>query len=457
MIELVVWTNYLIAAFLAFWRLKFIDPLRLTFFDGILVGQIYYLTVPMFFILIYGQISPQFILTDYYFPFKHVETTFVIISSMYFIAAIHTFFRPRKIRFNHREHNATSTMRLVFMIYIVCTMAIFFMSGLNEGGHWHENINELLTESLSSLIIKHWSNFARFAIFGILIYQYYNKIISIRTAIFIALIIVFSDLFLTFNRITAVYFIIMCFFLAARKKIIFAGMAATVIFVIPFVSNMWPMFRGIAVLEGYSLDSMLKAVEITLSHSVNTDMTFVEYMNGVFESINIPALNYVVNNKDYLIDQTNGSIYLRQFTIFVPRSIFPYKPDIFANVLGVSINNATNGLALNSTLIGEPFGNFGHLWPAFTLPMLFIYHFFFNIYSKLHPEFGGIAFFTAFAIWRFDFTIGTISTIFSGILFAYMMFSKNFTLKKLRRKPGSPKLHAAHQNIASRTPIDRLL
>lgn len=429
MIELVVWTNYLIAAFLAFWRLKFIDPLRLTFFDGILVGQIYYLTVPMFFILIYGQISPQFILTDYYFPFKHVETTFVIISSMYFIAAIHTFFKPRKIRFNHREHNATSTMRLVFMIYIFCTMAIFFMSGLNEGGHWHENLNELLTESLSSLIIKHWSNFARFAIFGIIIYQYYNRIINIKIALTIAIIVVISDLFLTFNRITAVYFIIMCLFIAVRKKLIFAGMAATVIFIIPFVSNMWPMFRGIAVLEGYSLESMLKAVEITMSHSVNTDMDFVKYMNGVFESINIPALNYVVNNKDYLIDQTSGSIYLRQFTIFIPRSIFPDKPDIFANVLGVSINNATNGLALNSTMIGEPFGNFGYFWPLLTFPLLFIYHASFNLYTRYRPEFGGIAFFTAFALWRFDFTIGTISTIFSAIIILIMAIIDVITRK----------------------------
>lgn len=404
----------------------------MTFMDGLLIGQLYYLITPMFFILLAGKVSPQFILADYYLPYEHIQTTVTIIVSMYYFPVIHWFFQSTsKNQLAKLDGRVRSILILhtILILYVISTVSVFVISGLNEGGHWFANTHEALTGSGYVLAFKHVSNFSRFAVFGLLIYFFYAGSLNRRTALILGVALVLMDFFMTFNRITAVYFFIMCLFLFARSKAAIAVMLFSLIFLVPVFSNLWPMFRSFALAEGYNITSMAKAADLAIEYASRSDVEFVDFINGAFESINIPVLNHVVRNADAYTGATDGAIYTRQLTIFLPRIVWPDKPEIFGNLLGVSINKDDTGLALNSTLLGEPFGNFGHLWPILTLPLFAFFNFVFQIITRFRPEFGGIAFFSAVAIWRFDFTIATISAIFSVVLLVFALFLPIFVDK----------------------------
>lgn len=418
MTEFFIWINYFIAAGVALWRVSCVDIRRLTFADGLLIGAIYYLVLPMLFILMDGSISAQFILSGDYFPFRDLDTTLTILVCLYFISLLHVILpRPMAIPNNTDETLAFNRTLLVIVAatYFVSTAGSFWLSGLWAGGHWHTNAQEALANSGLALVLRHLASFSRTAIFALLVYQTWTGAMSQRVFVLIGLTVVACDLLLTFNRITAAYFLISILLLNRNRRVIVTLVVVGVVFVLPAISNMWPVFRGLATRNGYTIDGMIAAAQIAY-RSATAHRGLADFTSGVFESINIPVLNYIVKNQGDALNVAPGSIYLRPATIFLPKLIWNDRPDVYGSTLGALINAGSNGLALNSTLIGEPYGNFGAWWPIGIFPMYLIYHLLFRRLAKTSAAFGAIGAFCAFAMWRFDSTVTAVALVICAIL-----------------------------------------
>lgn len=413
MTELLIWSNYLAASALTLWRAKHIELHRLSFSDGLLIGSIYYLILPMFFVLIDGKLSAQFVMSNDYFPYKDLDTTLTILICLYFIPILH-FLLPRPAPTSSDTdsslHFERTLIAFVIFAYFVSTMGSFWLSGLWAGGHWYNNVHQALTTNGLALALRHIAGFARTAVFAVLLYGVVRKIVSLRVFYALGTAVVICDLFMTFNRITAVYFLIAILLLNRNRHALVGGLLVGLIFVLPALSNMWPMFRSLATRDGYTLDGMLAAIEVAF-RAATAHQGMADFTSGVFESVNIPVLNYVVQNQSQALNVDIGSIYVRPATIFLPTMIWSDRPPVFGTILGSTINNSTTGLGLNSTLIGEPYGSFGAWWPIGILPMYTLYHLLFMKLSKSSGTFGAIGAFAALAMWRFDSTTAAISLV----------------------------------------------
>lgn len=417
MMELLIWANFLIAGGAALWRLSYVDIRLLTFADGLLVGMIYYLVLPMIFILIDGSISAQFIMSGDYFPYRDLETTLTIIVCLYFVCFLHLTFPRSPVRSpNHMDILPfdKALLTLVAATYFVSTAGSFWLSGLWAGGHWHATAQDALANSGVALVLRHLASFSRTAVFALLLYQTWTGVMSRRVFMLAGLTVVVFDLLLTFNRITAAYFLISILLLNRNRRLAVALVGVALIFVLPAISNMWPVFRGVATRNGYTMDGMIAAAQIAY-RTVAAHPGLANFTSGVFESINIPVLNYIVQNTGDL-NVSAGSIYLRPATIFLPKLVWNDRPDVYGSMLGATINAGSNGLALNSTLIGEPYGNFGPWWPIGVLPMYLIYHLLFRQLAKTSAAFGAIGAFCAFAMWRFDSTVAAVALALCAVL-----------------------------------------
>ena len=198
-----------------------------------------------------------------------------------------------------------------------------------------------------------------------------------------------------------------------------------VLFIFPLVINFstaWTQFRGLASVNGYSISTFAEAWTEAYSNLDNNNKSaFVERMNAIFESSNLIVFHEVVENTGGKLDVQYGRTFLlRPLTTFIPSTIWQDKPKVYGVYLGEKINSY-KGLALNSTLFGEAYGNFYYFWPF----MLYIALIFFGlIYKFISNSMPGIAFggvFVGVSIWRFDINF-VVASLYSIAIIAFLLF-----------------------------------
>jgi hypothetical protein len=373
------------------------------FIDGILIGQFYFITIPMIFILIAGSTSMSEIAATYR-PFEDVGTTTVIIGGMYLLAVLR-FIIPRyqapiinKKRIDRTDPRILPAMLLIFL---ATTLVTFQAMGLSQGGHWQENLATAFENNPLLVVVKYAANWARNGIFGLLLYAVVSGRMRRNKAIIIGLVVSLCDLFLTFNRITAVFLLISALLMYRTRPYVMLSMAASALLLLSTVSVFWPMFRGIATQKGYTIEAMIEAAHTSADRTAGAD-SLDKSLNGVFESSNIVVLDWVVKHTGTIYLPTlNGTMFVRAATPFIPSSIWPNRPRNFGLIVGSSMGGI-EGLALNSTLYGESYANFGLLWPVGLSVFLIAIHFLFRAIGRNSSAVGFIGAFAAIAIWRFD-------------------------------------------------------
>jgi hypothetical protein len=198
------------------------------------------------------------------------------------------------------------------------------------------------------------------------------------------------------------------------------------------------MFRGVALVRGYNIESFIYAVGFVARNTVSSTDTLSVQLNGVFESVNIVVLNYVVENAGQAFPFQYGSMAVRAFTFFLPSTIWAGRPEGFGVLLGRTINDATSGVAFNSTMLGEAYGNFGSFWPIFLFLLLWVFHLMFKLLGNGRPVVGFVAAFCAIAMWRFDVTFATVNVFFLLMILVAMRQANQLTATiRLRRTPVS--------------------
>jgi hypothetical protein len=157
----------------------------------------------------------------------------------------------------------------------------------------------------------------------------------------------------------------------------------------------FPIVRGLLWTNGASVnqfqDSLTAARDARDSNGAGIDRV----LGSAVEADNLNVIRFVVNYFPARHDYFYGA------TFFLPRSLWPEKPPIFSTCVAEAATGIS-GLALNSTFIGEAYGNFGwlsvpilcaSLWAAGRICRLF------------RADYARAAvFFVALAAWRFDFS-----------------------------------------------------
>lgn len=420
---------FIVAVCLNTYCLKKIDVKRLDFLDGILIGQLYYIAVAMVFFLAKGSAKIADLDITYH-PYVDLETTAVIISGMILLSLLRIVV-PR-VRKSSADTSDPSTFQYVVILYISFSIVSFQMSGLGAGGHWQDNIRESLSGNPAFVYIKSASNVFRNVVFGALIYEHSRSKITTSHAIICGLLLSVFDLFLTFNRITAVYFLISLAFIL-RGTLARVVLAISAFIILPSASLLWPMFRGLATTQGYNYDSFQSAANIASSH--DTANTIDETLNSVLESSNIIILDWIVKNIGTpSLPFLGGDMFVRGITVLVPRQLWPNRPSSFGVQIGETVARVP-GLSLNSTIYGESFANFGWGWLVALPVFLLALHFLFRLLARGNRAMGAMSAFIGIAIWRFDSTFAIMSLLMLTV-FSIMLWLKRDILRTLVRRAG---------------------
>lgn len=293
------------------------------------------------------------------------------------------------------------------LLWAVLAVIAFYFSGKYQGGHWMESQSEAFSSNASASVVGNFYNVFRVAMPGVLLYASHIGRISYRRLILLMGIFVVIELVISSNRIIILFCLISALYATTRglkKKLIIVAMLSPLLMDFNYA---FPIIRGLLWSDGASVNSMVSSVTDGYGYRKEESGNMEAKLGQLVESSNLNVMKFVVDNFperfDYFLGKT---VFLKTFTFVIPKAIWSDKPMGFGSFLGVTITGS-KVLALNSTLLGEAFGNFGW-WAVFIVPLcLFWIGRAWNGLSS--PFYRYAAFFCAFACWRFDFSFSVIS------------------------------------------------
>lgn len=318
-------------------------------------------------------------------------------------------------------------------IYITLAAYLFIDSGKLSGGHWYSSHAEQFQNSPITVVLSHVKNILRFSLPGICLISFKSEVISRKKFIAILILESIIEMFLSGNRI-----IMLVSFLAyilapgrRRKELIILVLLLPLILQLNYL---FPIMRGMMWSEGANSAQILNSIN-AISHAKSDDeASDVELlMSGAFEASNINMANFVISHYPSVDDFFYGKTFiLRPVLFFLPKSIWSDRPEGFGVTLGELSGMNVDGLALNSTYIGEAYANFG-LISILILPcILWLLNAFLLNFNGQVPQV--IYFFCGFAGWRFDLVFIVTAFIFvlmiaSLKLIIFDLSNRSFNLK----------------------------
>lgn len=414
---------YIVLVFITLLLLKRTQDNKTGFSAGILYGLLYFISIPLGIYLFFGEIYSAGISAEPFNIYNDTSTTFNIFTG--WIVAILALLISSSLKQERTLPDSrilmaktATTLKISVALYVVLSVYSVSVSGLWEGGHWHKTVGEMLSTKTSFVIIKNFSTALRVMIFGFIWASYKCNFFTRRKALLFASLLAVFDIALTMNRITFVFLIILIFVLFPNRRFITATIGCILLPFAATFSLVWPMFRGLAFSEHATLSSVSRAWNTSYNYQLmNSAGGIDEFLNSVFESSNLVVLNFVVKNAGGDVPYYWGSTFLlRPLLTFVPKTLYPNKPNSFGVDLGYIINGI-DGLALNSTLFAEPIANFSVLWPAFLLGYILIMDRLYLFFSKKLPGLRYVGFFVAVSIWRFDSSFAVVCLYTSFLIY----------------------------------------
>ena len=429
MIGLVVWMFFVAGlAINAHW-LATLDLARLDFLDGVLIGQAYYVVVPLFVFLIEGRTEvPDLSLV--YRPYEDLGTTGMLIAGLFLFPALRIAFS--RVPAARPDTSDPRLFTAVVLLFMVSALASFLLSGLAQGGHWQENLDGAFGNPLF-LPIKYTANVARNAVFAVLLYQVTIGRMTTGRALGLGFALVLIDLLTTFNRITAVYLLILAMLLMKRHPVRMILAGGVSLWSLSTLSTLWPAFRGLATAQGYSLRSFAQAWQTASLAQDTASSTLDGSLNAVFESSNLAVLNWIVGHYGMVERPFLAfAMFARPITLLLPGSLWPDRPQNFGLSLGDDIAGLPS-LALNSTLYGESYANFGWFWPLGLSLFVLLWH---GVYRAIAPHSRAVQMmgaFAAVAMWRFDASFVGCATLLTGVLVCGLWLTRTASFKPFGR------------------------
>lgn len=404
---------------------------RMSYWDGVSCGFAFFIGGPLLQVIIFSEISSR----ERNLPALSIdnsnESVFLFLAVFSFIFYILYIINKKNdslININININNLKVYFISFTAIYLFFAFYIFLLSGKLSGGHWYENYDALYSGSAISTVIGNFYNVMRICFPGVLIFAVIKKLLSNKEFIIISIIYGSFELLISSNRviILLIIFSFILLFYKNNKKYIFL-----LVLISPLImqfNHAFPIMRGLMFSENVSIEQLLNSYEVATDFRKSEGFNIEESVSGLFEADNLNVVKFVYDNFPSRYNYVKGeTVYLKTATFFLPKAIWPNKPEGFGGFLGPEITG-TEVLTLNSTIIGEAYGNFGLL--ALILVPLNLY-LTGILFKNLHGTILNYCpFFIAFASWRFEFAFIIISAFALFIIkkFIYSKFYRKILL-----------------------------
>ena len=386
-----------------------------TFKGGTSFALLYFIFIPIWVLIFSNNIELSIPDYGHYTSIKHVVLTNEIFTSLLlsfyiFIFILYLYMPDVKTAHLKRTPIANPTYSM-FVFYIILSLIILIGSGLHEGGNWYINRNEFFKDQGSkAVLVAFLLNSNKILIISLFLIRAFDK----RKAKYKVYAVLFSalDMFLTGNRI---YFFITLILLGLnyfrRKPLTMSILTPILTPFIVYVAYFGAIFRHI---RGPLFEKGLPTIEVfnkAFERAKTLDpFEWQSFFLNITESVNVNVIYDIFNRHESLL---YGLTYLKTFVFFVPRSLWPEKPEsitvIAAEFLG--------GSSLVTTTIGEAHMNFGYFGPIFLLPILLLTEYFIkSISNKYLMENDIFLFFFGILLFRMPFSDEILVFIFLIIL-----------------------------------------
>lgn len=372
---------------------------QFTVHDGFILGGLYFFLLPGLLTAIIGPIEAEGLpiasFTGERLDIAIYATLCILILVAY--ALIHPPIEsPGHIHAGH--------FKFYFWTALVITVMVFFISGKSEGKHWADSstTDGIIPNTLSVILLV-----LRTYIFslGIVVLK------KFKPALYYLIVYAFIDIFLTGNRIAALYLAVSVIFSGAypAKRLMLPAIVLslpTILFL-----SMYPAFRGVLWSEfgGFSGVSSA-AVYVYKNFDFSTlNGRFIWYF---FEAANTSVFQHLFDTYGQTRDLIDGAtVLIKPLSLFIPREIWPDKPEGLGIRLGPDILGI-EGLSLNSLLLGEFWVNFGWVAPiAIAAVMLIIFGAQRFITILRREDIARFGFLLGFASWRHEFNYFVFSML----------------------------------------------
>ncbi|WP_417275557.1 hypothetical protein [Celeribacter halophilus] len=401
------------------------------FIDGLVAGMLYFYIVPFYLAIFSGEIITLAPWIENYSPIKHVEGTFVIFLGWLSILAFHFSIRASgwKKAQARIKNSKVRSFKYVLLVYLLTLILSQIMLG--DDAHWRHGVQELQRTSPAYAIVKGFSNAYRFMIGGFVLYMYFNKMIDRKMALALLICLTTLDVLLTYNRIGLVFFALGATILYRKYWLYFVPPLVFVLPLISYASSTWTVVRGLYSTSGGGVAGMIDAWR-QASLIVQTHGVVINSVGqSLFEANNLASLNFVVTKLvDQIGFQYGATMFVRPLTTFIPGAIWSGKPPVFATYVGAN-GSGIEGHAINSTIIGEAFGNFGYVFPLALCLALLIYANLFRWADRFLPGSEYAGFYIGIAMWRFDINFAS-SSLYAILL---VIFCSHLALNILKVLP----------------------
>ncbi len=399
---------------------------------GVVLGYSYFIGGPVLQLLLFGQIDDFDLAID---PVRLGSSlplaTYLLLTAGVTLCFL-KFPRNDKIGGLAGSFDAPAQLSVYVTLHLVAygalAVTLFLMSGKMRGGHWMEANNEMYASGFLPTIVGNFYNVLRVTLPGVVAFAFLRKVRSFRSSISTLIVFAVFEVIVSSNRI------VLLFTLMAIALILWTHNKKLLIILVvlaPIVAQfnaVFPAVRGLMWSQGLSYaqtsDSFRVAIDSAKEPMPERGSKLV---GSAFESANIMVLQYVMDTYGRSKPLLHGeTMLIKPATLFLPKSIFPAKPEGFNTRVGFDITG-NNILALNTTLAGEAFGNFGWLGPAFFGLVAVLFFTASRLLGGRLVEYQ--LFFVAFAAWRFEFAFLAIGVF---VLFWFYVLSASCVKSMVR-------------------------
>lgn len=344
---------------------------------GFLIGILYFIFIPLTAYLLNNGYESYDILankswsnhTDTFNNLKVNILLSIILTLNILLLYSFKFFKNKNLKKNKNKKYILVTKYKLIFIFILSIFPILFLELMIPSSitHWYlkaKYMNEHF--GMVAVISKYLYTSMRFVLLIILLNNF--KVSQKYHYLIMLVVLAIIDMYITGNRIflVIVIFSILIEFIILKKTILIFYL--TLIF-IPLGGFLiaWSQIRS---LLGHM--SLIESIEI--SYKVFEKINFTDIVFQLTEGADFLILLSIIRDFGTRIDYIVGESFLKLFVFFIPRTIYEDKPDAIARVMGAYYQPETPGLALNTTLLGEEFANFGLLGAFIILFLLLGFH-----------------------------------------------------------------------------------
>lgn len=396
---------YLLLAAMSFYCLaQAWQSRRFSVHDGFVLGGLYFFLMPVLLTAVMGPIEAEGLPVA---AFTGRRLDIAIFAALCTLPMLAYAMLPALDEI--RPHMGMGKLKFYFWLSMLTIGVVFILSGKSEGRHWADSATtDSPIANVMSVVLLVMRTYM-FAVGALVMRQN-------RQALAYLLIYTLVDIFLTGNRISALYLAVTVLLSGAfsiRKLMLPALLLSgpAVLFL-----SLYPAFRGVLWSEFGGFSGVWQAalyVTSTYDFSSLSDK-FIWYF---FEAANTNVFQYLFDTYGHARDLLDGdTVLVKPLSLFIPRELWPDKPEGLGIRLGPEIAGV-QGLSLNSLLLGEFWVNFGWFAPLAVVSVMLLVYALYRWGPLLRrSDIARFGFLLGFASWRHEFNYFVFSTIAGCLL-----------------------------------------